>query len=301
MKIYRIYLLAWLIFILSANLYATGNTDSLYRIVGIQTRGDYYVIRAQRNDSLFKIVSRIVSLDSNSNLELIRKGNKYNFIWGIHDRNTSAIVEPLVGNASYLHVKKRRYWDDNKIKFTKRFHYRLYNTRNLIGLYYVPSAFIYCREKYLNRVLDSDSNSRYFVVIKAKINEVEKEIVVLNKSLLDIMNLRDPKYKDKEVYKNYLKQIILTNKSICFTESEYKKMDAGTIVSESILVDSLQLQKGDLLNNYFYVSEKYNYAVLKHDVQQYKIGAIMKLMFESNYLMSMVEGRLTIEDLKYCR
>ncbi len=148
MNICRKYILVCLVFILSANLYATTNTDSLYRIVRIQSKGDYYIIRVQRNDSLFKIVSRVITLDSNSNLELIRKGNKYKFIWGIMDTDTSASVEPLVGISNYLHVKKSRYWGDSKIKFTKRFHYRLYNTRNLIGLYYVPSAFIYRREKY---------------------------------------------------------------------------------------------------------------------------------------------------------
>ena len=128
----------WLVVVSSSNLYATTNTDSLYNIVGIKKRGDYYVIRAQRNDSLFKIVSAIVSLDNYSNLQQIRIGNKYKFTWGFIDKDSSYIVEPLVGNSSYLHVKKSLYWGDSKIKFTKRFHNRLYSTRNLFGLYYVP-------------------------------------------------------------------------------------------------------------------------------------------------------------------
>lgn len=115
---------------------AVERVDSLYKILKIKTSGAYYIIHAQRNDSLFKIVSKKVELEE-SCLEVIKKGRYYSFVFGNRDNDTVKVeVEPLVGNASYLHVKRSRFWGDTKIKFTKRFHYRLYTTKNLIGLCY---------------------------------------------------------------------------------------------------------------------------------------------------------------------
>ncbi|MDA3616535.1 hypothetical protein [Polluticaenibacter yanchengensis] len=113
-------------------------SDSLYKILKIKMSGDYYVIHAKRNDSLFKIVSKKVEVGETHFKEL-KKGGYYNFTFGNKGSDTIKVVgEPLVGHASYLHVIRSRYWGDTKIKFTKRFHYRLYTTKNLIGLYYFP-------------------------------------------------------------------------------------------------------------------------------------------------------------------
>lgn len=117
---------------------AIERVDSLYKILKIKTSGSYYVIHAQRNDSLFRIVSKKEDLGENC-LEVLKKGRCYSFDFGNSDNDTAKTeVEPLVGNASYLHVKKSRFWGDTKIKFTKRFHNRLYTTKNLIGLCYSP-------------------------------------------------------------------------------------------------------------------------------------------------------------------
>lgn len=113
---------------------AVEKADSLYKILKIKTSGDYYVIHAQRNDSLFKIVSKKVEVEEHY-LDVLKEGKYYSFVFG-NDNNDTTGVKPLGGLASYLHVKRSRFWGDTKIKFTKRFHYRLYTTKNLIGLYY---------------------------------------------------------------------------------------------------------------------------------------------------------------------
>lgn len=135
-KIYT--LIGFLVFSITTA-YGAGNADSLYKILKIKTKGDYYVIHAQRNDSLFKIISKIVSLDKKPDLEQLRKGKSYYFDFGRTNHDTTKVeTVPLSGSASYLHVKDSRFFNDGKtkIKFEKRFHYRIYMTRNLIGLYY---------------------------------------------------------------------------------------------------------------------------------------------------------------------
>jgi hypothetical protein len=123
--------------------YGVEKADSLYKILKIKTTGSYYVIHAQRNDSLFKIISKKASLDENANVEQLSKGKRYCFDFGGKNNNPANIeAVPLSGSASYLHVKNSRFFTDGKtrIKFTKRFHYRLYMTKNLIGLYYSPGC-----------------------------------------------------------------------------------------------------------------------------------------------------------------
>lgn len=71
---------------------------------------------------------------------MLKKGKYYNFNFGKEDNDTTKVkAEPLVGSANYLDVKRSLFWGDTKIKFTKRFHYRIYTAKILIGLYYFPS------------------------------------------------------------------------------------------------------------------------------------------------------------------
>jgi hypothetical protein len=46
--------------------------DVLFKVTRIKSKGDYFIIIAERNDSLFKIISKKVSL-INPNLELLKK------------------------------------------------------------------------------------------------------------------------------------------------------------------------------------------------------------------------------------
>lgn len=134
----RIYILLTFVAFSITNAYGFDKADSLYRILKIKTIGDYYVIHAQRNDSLFKIVSIKVELKK-PNLEVLTKGKYYNFSFGKEENDTTKVeAKPLAGNASYLHIKASRFWGETGIKFTKRFHYRIYTTKNLLGLYYSP-------------------------------------------------------------------------------------------------------------------------------------------------------------------
>lgn len=121
--------------------YCSGVSDTLFKVKRIKTKGDYYIIHAQRNDSLFKIISKKVQIDKNPDLEMIVKGKYYyfDFVNPIKE-STKDKVEPLSGVANHLDVKNKNMFVDGntRIRFTKRFHYRLYTTNNLVGLYYIP-------------------------------------------------------------------------------------------------------------------------------------------------------------------
>lgn len=116
-------------------------SENLFKIKRVKSKGDYYIIIATRNDSLFKIISKKTHV-SMSNLELIKKGGCYYFDFGSSNKKISEVkTESLSGFANYLDVKNNHVFIDGKtkIRFTKRFHYRLYTTKNLVGLYYVAN------------------------------------------------------------------------------------------------------------------------------------------------------------------
>ncbi len=125
----------------SLHAYCIEETDTLFKITKIKTKGDYYVIQAVRNDSLFKIISKKIQIDK-PNLELLKKGEYYYFDFGnANNKIAKEKTDPLSGIANYSDVKNKSVFidGDTKIRFTKRFHYRLYTTKNLIGLFYTPS------------------------------------------------------------------------------------------------------------------------------------------------------------------
>ena len=122
------------------HIYSAENQDDLFRVIKIKTKRDYYIIHTKRNDILFKIISKKMQLDI-PNLELLKKGNYYYFDIGINSKKaTEDNIEALTGIANYLDVKNKPVFVDGntKIRFTKRFHFRLYTTKNLIGLFYIP-------------------------------------------------------------------------------------------------------------------------------------------------------------------
>lgn len=136
---FKSYLLVFLMLLSMTRVYAIEKSDSLFKILKIRTNGNFYVINTKRNDSLFKIISKKLPIDSTLNLELLRKGAHYYLVLGIED-SALANVQPLSGVMNHLDHKKTRFFieGDTKIKFTNRFRYRLYVTKNLIGLYYSP-------------------------------------------------------------------------------------------------------------------------------------------------------------------
>jgi hypothetical protein len=115
--------------------------DTLFKVTRIKSKGDYYIIITTRNDSLFKLISKRDPF-VNPNLEKLKRGGYYHFIFGDPNKKVDeGKVDLLKGNISDLKIKNSRVFIDGstKIRFTNRFHYRLYFTKNLIGLYYVPN------------------------------------------------------------------------------------------------------------------------------------------------------------------
>ncbi len=138
MSIYRIYILIVCLIISITNAFGTVNSDSLFRVLKIKTQGDYYVIHAKRNDSLFKIVSKKVSIEKTSDLEELKKGKHYHFNFGRDNNDTVKYGPPLAGIANNRRIKVIPFFIDGKtrIRMKRRFHNRIYLTRNLMGLYY---------------------------------------------------------------------------------------------------------------------------------------------------------------------
>lgn len=79
-------------------------------------------------------------MNNKPNLDLLKKREYYYFDFRNNNEPTENKIEPLSGISNYLDVKNKNVFVDGntRIRFTKRFHYRLYTTKNLIGLYYVP-------------------------------------------------------------------------------------------------------------------------------------------------------------------
>jgi hypothetical protein len=125
----------------SLRTYCVEKPDTLFMVTRIKSKADYYIIHAIRNDSLFKIISIKVST-VNPNLELIRRGSFYSFKFNYSNVNLAdASPEPLSGVANPLEIHRTVLRDEIfGLKLTRRFHYRIYSAKNLIGLYYVPNS-----------------------------------------------------------------------------------------------------------------------------------------------------------------
>lgn len=140
MKFNKIYILLCVVFFSLSNVYGYEKKDSLYKIMKIDTTKEYYIIHAEKNDSLFKIISKKVAFNNEKDLKVIKKGNYYYFNFKNNKNSKEGNLVPLTGIINNLDIKNNHTFIDGntKIKLTKRFHYRLYTTKNLIGIYYNP-------------------------------------------------------------------------------------------------------------------------------------------------------------------
>lgn len=137
MIMYKRYMLLFIVVLCGYLGNCAEENDILYKVVNIRTKGEYFVIIVERNDSLFKIMSKKVTTKP-SHLVKIEKGGCYYFDFGYGRERITG--KPLSGNASYLHVEKKRFvtLGNTKFRFKKRFNNRLCTNVNLIGLYYIP-------------------------------------------------------------------------------------------------------------------------------------------------------------------
>lgn len=129
---------------LFSNLYGAETGDSLFLIRKIKSDANYFIIEAIKNDSLFLILSQKTTSEEDSifNKYQIIKKNKY-YRFELSKKRTKPGV--LLGIINYLHVKNGRkskpfngFIDGKtKIKYKKKYHYKIYETKNLVGLYYV--------------------------------------------------------------------------------------------------------------------------------------------------------------------
>lgn len=106
------------------------NSSSIYRITKIKTEKNYYVIYASRNDSTFKILSKIDSVDYLI-CRKIEKGKSY----ALNLRELFPI-DTLFGRAVAPNLGIDGICVNNKIIRTeKKSHYKIYKALNLTGLY----------------------------------------------------------------------------------------------------------------------------------------------------------------------
>lgn len=113
--------------------------DSLFKVTKISLKGNYYNIEATKNDSVFLIISKKVDNFNGDTLAKIKKGKSYSFDFAIADNTcNSDSIQPLKGIMNHLDIHFVYIDKEIKIKTSKRHHYRVYSTKNLIDLYYVP-------------------------------------------------------------------------------------------------------------------------------------------------------------------
>lgn len=120
--------------------YALDQADSLYKVLKIKSEKNYYIIHLGKQDSLFKLISKKEPLDlAETSREILTKGKSYYF--NFRSPSDKELVGSLDGIANYRDVKNAGFFVEGKlrVKFTKRFHYRLYTTDDLIGFYHMPT------------------------------------------------------------------------------------------------------------------------------------------------------------------
>lgn len=156
-----------------------------------------------------------------------------------------------------------------------------------------------CRESYLDKVLNSEMYNGYFLVVKTNINGRHAEVAVVNYRLYKFLKLETPELSNKERYVQYMKEQIYGGKEIDFSEGDLEIMDAAVIEKDKEVLSHATAAENGIFDTYFYVSEKYNYAQINSNLTAAQRGTIMKCLFESNYLMKVEEGSLTVVEKNF--
>ena len=97
-----------------------------------------------------------------------------------------------------------------------------------------------------------------------------------------------------------MKGKLARNEPLSFSVEELLKMDAGTIEDDPEVVALAAKSPDSVLSRYFYVSKSLNYARLHDNVPAEKNAAILKILFQNNYLLRKIEGQYSIDELNFC-
>jgi hypothetical protein len=157
-----------------------------------------------------------------------------------------------------------------------------------------------CREAFLNKVLESENYRHYFIAVKVKTEKTLKEIVVLNYDLRKSLISHDSAFQDMNFYKSFIKEKINHDQPIDLTQADLDTMNATPVIKNRDVEKQATKGKKYFLYHFFDVSEKYNYASLKLSVKGIQVTAIVRQLFQWNYLTGLVESNISILEKNFC-
>ena len=157
-----------------------------------------------------------------------------------------------------------------------------------------------CRDLYLNTILESKDYNRYFLVSKIQIDSREKEMIVMNTNLYNYIKSRDKQYLNFIYYKDEIREKIKKQKPLFINSKGLKKMNAFYVKEDNSVKLIAEKGKDFFISYYFNVSKEKNYARIKQDIKSEKISQIIKILFDWNCLVGIVEGSITIIDINFC-
>jgi hypothetical protein len=157
-----------------------------------------------------------------------------------------------------------------------------------------------CREAYLNKVLDVEKYSGYYLVMKANIGGKIADISVENYRLFRCLKSKGI-INDKEGFAIFMKGKIERDEAIVLQQGYLETMVAGVIYEDHEIMAYDSSSMDAMFSKYFHVWTKYNYADFNPNLTGKKIGALMKVLFRNNYLIELVEGKFAVEDINFCK
>jgi hypothetical protein len=157
-----------------------------------------------------------------------------------------------------------------------------------------------CTDSYLNRVLESQNYAHYFLVLKVKTESGEKEIVVLNHNLHNMLMSRDSSYADIMYYRDFIKAKIKKSEALNVTEKDLVSMQATIVKKNQNIEKAAEKGKNYFMSRYFDVYVKHNYARHKYNISSLNNTAIVKQLFNWNYFIEINESNIEVPELNFC-
>ena len=157
-----------------------------------------------------------------------------------------------------------------------------------------------CREDYINKVLQSKDNNKYFVVAKVSVEGVAQNIIVINTRLRNHLQSVDVRFSDSLYYTSVMRQNIDEKIHLNFAKADLEKMDACYVHDDAAVTSVASRGNTYFINYYFDVAPKGNYAKLKQNVADEWVPQILQYLFDWNYFTGIVENQITILNMKPC-